>query len=193
MDMTKNERTGRIVTEVIMILIALLFLVPFYFLFVNSVKSIGDLYTNAASLPKSLEWGNYARAFEITKFPTAFLNSFIITIISNVVIVLISAMAAYRMVRTDSRFNRLLFVVFVAAMVVPFQSIMIPLVKVTSTLGLMNSIPGLIICYLGFGVPISVFFVPWVCEVDTSRNRRGSNSRRIECVWRLLSSSIATS
>ncbi|GKU77340.1 carbohydrate ABC transporter permease [Paenibacillus sp. L3-i20] len=180
MDMTKNERTGRIVTEVIMILIALLFLVPFYFLFVNSVKSIGDLYTNAASLPKSLEWGNYARAFEITKFPTAFLNSFIITIISNVVIVLISAMAAYRMVRTDSRFNRLLFVVFVAAMVVPFQSIMIPLVKVTSTLGLMNSIPGLIICYLGFGVPISVFlfhgFVKSIpLEIEEAATVDGSN------------------
>jgi len=159
MDITKNSRTGLAVTEIIMLLVALLFLVPFYFLFVNSVKSFGDLLTNAASLPKSIEWGNYARAFEITNFPTAFVNSLVITVVSNVLLVLISAMAAYWMVRRNTKFNRLLFVVFVAAMVVPFQSIMIPLVKVTSTVGLMNSIPGLVVCYLGFGIPMSVFLL----------------------------------
>ncbi|WP_314586381.1 carbohydrate ABC transporter permease [Paenibacillus terrigena] len=159
MDITKNNRIGLAITEIIMLLVAILFLVPFYFLFVNSVKSFGDLLTNAASLPKSIEWGNYARAFEITNFPSAFLNSFVITIVSNVLLVLVSAMAAYRMVRQNTAFNRILFVIFVAAMVVPFQSIMIPLVKVTSTVGLMNSIPGLIVCYLGFGVPMSVFLL----------------------------------
>jgi len=159
MDITKNSRTSLAITEIIMLLVALLFLIPFYFLFVNSVKSFGDLLTNAASLPKSIEWGNYARAFEITKFPTAFLNSFVITVVSNVLLVLVSAMAAYRMVRQNTAFNRILFVIFVAAMVVPFQSIMIPLVKVTSTVGLMNSIPGLVICYLGFGIPMSVFLL----------------------------------
>jgi len=159
MDITKNNRIGLAITEIIMLLVAILFLIPFYFLFVNSVKSFGDLLTNAASLPKSIEWGNYARAFEITNFPTAFLNSFVITVVSNVLLVLISAMAAYRMVRQNTAFNRILFVIFVAAMVVPFQSIMIPLVKVTSTVGLMNSIPGLIVCYLGFGIPMSVFLL----------------------------------
>ncbi|OPA76127.1 sugar ABC transporter permease [Paenibacillus selenitireducens] len=181
MDVTKNYRAGTIITEVIMLLVGLLFLVPFYFLFVNSVKSFGDLLTSAASLPKSIEWGNYARAFEITRFPEAFLNSAVITIASNVLLVLISAMAAYKMVRRDSKFNRVLFVLFVAAMVVPFQSIMIPLVKVTSTLGLMNSIPGLIVCYLGFGVPMSVFlfhgFVKSIpLEIEEAATVDGSNA-----------------
>lgn len=181
MDVTKNYRAGTIITEVIMLLVGLLFLVPFYFLFVNSVKSFGDLLTSAASLPKSIEWGNYARAFEITRFPEAFLNSAVITIASNVLLVLISAMAAYKMVRRDTKFNRVLFVLFVAAMVVPFQSIMIPLVKVTSTLGLMNSIPGLIVCYLGFGVPMSVFlfhgFVKSIpLEIEEAATVDGSNA-----------------
>ncbi|QMV42012.1 carbohydrate ABC transporter permease [Cohnella cholangitidis] len=181
MDITKRYRGGTIVTEIIMVVLGILFLVPFYFLFVNSVKSFGELLTSAAALPKSLEWGNYSRAFDITNFPTALWNSVLITVVSNVLLVVICAMAAYYMVRNNSRFNRFLFVVFVAAMVVPFQSIMIPLVKVTSTLGLMDSIPGLIVCYLGFGVPMSVFlfhgFVKSIpLEIEEAATVDGSNA-----------------
>ncbi|MEK4509185.1 carbohydrate ABC transporter permease [Paenibacillus sp. FSL K6-2524] len=180
MDIKKQYRVGTIVTEIIMILLGILFLVPFYFLFVNSVKTFGDLLTNAASLPKTIEWGNYARAFDITNFPTALGNSLLITVGSNVLLVIICAMAAYYMVRNNNRFNRLLYIIFVAAMVVPFQSIMIPLVKVTSKLGLMDSIPGLIICYLGFGVPMSVFlfhgFVKSIpLEIEEAATVDGSN------------------
>ncbi|MBB3130277.1 raffinose/stachyose/melibiose transport system permease protein [Paenibacillus rhizosphaerae] len=157
MEASKQYRWGTLVTEIIMVLVALLFLVPFYFLFVNSVKTFGDLLTNSASWPKTFEWHNYSRAWDLTNFPSALWNSLVITVISNVLLALFSAMASYRMVRHNSRFNRFLFMIFVAAMVIPFQSIMIPLVKVTSTLGLMNSIPGLIACYLGFGVPMTVF------------------------------------
>ncbi|MCM3784752.1 carbohydrate ABC transporter permease [Neobacillus mesonae] len=157
MESAKNYRFGTLLTELMMILLALVFLVPFYFLFVNSVKTFGDLLTNAASWPQAFEWGNYKRAWEITNFPKVLLNSLIVTVISNLLLVLISSMTAYRMVRRNTRFNRVLFTFFVAAMVIPFQSIMIPLVKVTSTVGIMNSHWGLIICYLGFGVPMSVF------------------------------------
>lgn len=157
MEASKQYRWGTLVTEIIMVLVALLFLVPFYFLFVNSVKTFGDLLTNSASWPKTFEWHNYSRAWDITNFPSALWNSLVITVVSNVLLALFSAMASYRMVRHNTWFNRFLFMIFVAAMVIPFQSIMIPLVKVTSTLGLMNSIPGLIACYLGFGVPMTVF------------------------------------
>jgi len=181
MEVTKNGRMSLAITEIIMIIIGLLFLVPFYFLFVNSVKSFGDLLTNAASLPQSFEWSNYTRAFEITKFPTAFLNSIVITVVSNVLLVFVASMAAYRMVRSNTKFNQMLFVLFVAAMVIPFQSIMIPLVKVASTVGLMNSIHGLVICYLGFGIPMSVFlfhgFVKSIpLEIEEAARVDGSSS-----------------
>lgn len=157
METIKKYKATTLITEMIMIVIALIFLVPFYFLFVNSVKTFGNLLTDSAGLPVTLEWSNYSRAWTITKFPSALMNSFIVTVASNLLLALFSAMTAYQMVRRNTRFNRLLFAMFVAAMVIPFQSIMIPLVKVTSTLGLGNSLFGLIVCYLGFGVPLSVF------------------------------------
>lgn len=143
--------------EVITILVAILFLVPFWFLFVNSVKSFGDLLSNSAGWPQSFHWENYSRAWKITKFPQAFWNSLQITVIANLGIVFFSSMAAYRMVRRNTWFNRLLFAVFVAAMVIPFQSIMIPLVKVAFNFHLLNSIWGLTVAYFGFGVPLSLF------------------------------------
>ncbi|WP_025686532.1 carbohydrate ABC transporter permease [Paenibacillus maysiensis] len=157
METSKRYRAGTWVTELVMILVALLFLVPFYFLFVNSVKSFGDLLTDSAAWPQTFVWSNYARAWSITRFPEALWNSFVVTVVSNLSLALISSMAAYRMVRHPTRYNRVLFSLFVAAMVIPFQSVMIPLVKVVSTLDLMNSIGGLVICYLGFGAPMSIF------------------------------------
>ncbi|MGM1022149.1 MAG: carbohydrate ABC transporter permease [Bacillota bacterium] len=157
METSKRYRAGTWVTELVMILVALIFLVPFYFLFVNSVKSFGDLLTDSAAWPQTFVWSNYARAWSITRFPEALWNSLVVTVVSNLSLALISSMAAYRMVRHPTRYNRVLFTLFVAAMVIPFQSVMIPLVKVVSTLDLMNSIGGLVICYLGFGAPMSIF------------------------------------
>lgn len=157
MEASKKYRGGTLLAEIAMVAAGLLFLIPFYFLFANSVKSFGDILTDAASFPTSFAWSNYSRAWDITKFPAALRNSVVITVVANLLLAFTSAMAAYRMVRHDTRTNRFLFTLFVAAMVIPFQSIMIPLMKVASTLGLMNSIPGLIVAYLGFGLPLSVF------------------------------------
>jgi len=181
MEAAYKKKAGIAAVELAMIAIGLLFFIPFYFLFVNSVKSFSELLTNAASWPSYFQWSNYARAFEMTNFPVAFRNSLVITVVSNVLLVILSSMAAYRMVRSSTLFNRLLFLTFVAAMVVPFQSIMIPLVKVTGMAGLMNSIPGLIICYLGFGVPMSVFlfhgFIKSIpLEIEEAATVDGSNT-----------------
>lgn len=146
-----------LVIEILTIIVAILFLVPFYFVIANSLKTFGELLSNSASLPTTLNWSNYTRAWKIMKYPSAFTNSLIITVLSNLGLVVISAMAAYRMVRHNTRFNKLLFTVFVAAMVIPFQSVMIPLVQVAKNFGLINSRLGLVICYLGFGVSMSVF------------------------------------
>ncbi|WP_178024002.1 carbohydrate ABC transporter permease [uncultured Paenibacillus sp.] len=150
--------TGRLLaTEIITGLVALLFLSPFYFLFVNSVKPFGEIMSDSASWPKAIQWENYAKAWELTKFPQAFTNSLIITVVSVGILALISAMGAYRMVRSDTWFNRALFLLFIASMVIPFQTIMMPLLRVVNELGVNNSRIGLVMTYLGLGAPMAVF------------------------------------
>ncbi|MGG1514481.1 carbohydrate ABC transporter permease [Paenibacillus oryzisoli] len=157
MDAVKKYSARLFTLEVIGIIVALLFLVPFYFVVVNSLKTFPELAANAAKLPKSLYLDSYTKVWTIMNFPKAFFNSLFITVVSNLGLVVISSMAAYRMVRKPSKFNNLVFLAFVAAMVIPFQSIMIPLVRVASNVGLMDSKLGLVACYFGFGVSLNTF------------------------------------
>ncbi|ETT33645.1 MULTISPECIES: carbohydrate ABC transporter permease [unclassified Paenibacillus] len=153
----KTKSRWNIGIEVMMILLALLFLSPFYFLLANSVKSFGEILSDAASWPQTFMWSNYANAWKLARFSEAFRNSLIITIISVALISLFSAMAAYRMVRANNRFNQILLLLMVAAMVVPFQTIMIPILKVVNVLGVNNSFTGLIISHLGLSIPMAIF------------------------------------
>ena len=143
--------------EIIGIMLAILFLIPFYFVIINSVKSFAEILIDAAAFPKEILFSNYAKVWNIINFPRAFWNSLIITVASNIGIVIISSMAAWKMVRTPNKFSKILFITIVSAMVIPFQTVMIPLMKLGGTLGIVNSIPGLVIMYFGFGVPLSLF------------------------------------
>ncbi|KSU56700.1 sugar ABC transporter permease [[Bacillus] enclensis] len=145
------------VLEIIGIVLGLIFLIPFYFVFINSVKPFAAILIDAAAWPEEFMFSNYAKVWEVINFPRAFWNSLIITVASNIGLVVISSMAAWKMVRTPGKFSKILFVIFVSAMVIPFQTVMIPLMKLGGALNLTNSIPGLIIMYFGFGVPLSLF------------------------------------
>lgn len=155
--MTNRYNWRTLLLELIAILAMLLFMVPFYFLGSNSLKTFGEILLDAATLPKSLNFSNYERAWDIMKFPQAFWNSLLITVTSVAGLVVISAMAAYKMVRRPNKLNNTLFLLFVAAMVIPFQSIMIPLMKVAGWFGLTNSMWGLWLCYMGFGSSLTIF------------------------------------
>ncbi|MEJ8305325.1 carbohydrate ABC transporter permease [Saccharibacillus sacchari] len=157
MEQETRYRIPTLIIEIVLILIGLLFLVPFYFLISNSLKTFGEILSDAAALPNTIQWANYKSGWEAINFPSAFKNSLIITVVSNVLLVLLSSMTAYQMVRHNTKFNKALLALFVAAMVIPFQSIMLPLTDVTSRIGLSDSLVGLIIAYLGFGAPLSVF------------------------------------
>ncbi|WP_110114363.1 carbohydrate ABC transporter permease [Bacillus sp. CGMCC 1.16541] len=143
--------------EVLAIVLGLIFLVPFYYVVSNSLKSFAEILTNTSALPSSLQWSNYVEAFEKMNYVKVFSNSLIITVASNIVIVIFCSMAAYMLVRTKKKISNIIFFTFVAAMVIPFQSIMIPLIKTASALGLINSIWGLVIMYLGFGSGLAIF------------------------------------
>lgn len=155
---TKQRYTALHFTfELLGILAAVLFLVPFYFLLVNSFKKLKDILLNAASLPESLGLENFQRAWVAIDFPRVFLNSFLITSVSVLLLIVISSMMAYRLVRRPTVFNKLLLTVLIAAMIIPFQSVMLPLMRITSLFELRGEFYGIVICYMGFGISLSMF------------------------------------
>jgi raffinose/stachyose/melibiose transport system permease protein len=148
-----------LILEIAVIIVALVFLAPFYFVVANSVKPFGDIIRDAASWPTTFHFQNYVQAWQQVKFPLVLLNSVVVSTFSISGMVLLGSMAAWRMVRRAHLASRILFLLFVAAMVIPFQSVMIPMVKVARVLGITNTRPGVIIIYFGFGMPLTVFLL----------------------------------
>ncbi|ANS76566.1 sugar ABC transporter permease [Paenibacillus yonginensis] len=157
METRERYKVSTLILEIAAILLALLFLSPFYFVLVNSFKNLGEILIDAASWPKQFLWDNYSKVWDAINFPLVFRNSFIITICSVIGIVIISSMTAYRLVRRPTVFNKILFTVLISSMIIPFQSVMLQLVRITSLLEIRGHLYGIIICYLGFGLALSMF------------------------------------
>jgi raffinose/stachyose/melibiose transport system permease protein len=145
--------------EIAVLLTGLIFLSPFYFILTNAVKPFGSIVRNAASWPEAFYYQNFVEAWRVVDMPRALLNSFLITSLSITGMVIMGSMAAWRMVRRPHRLSRIYFVLFVAAMVIPFQSVMIPMVKVANVFNLINTLHGVVIIYFGFGMPLTVFLM----------------------------------
>jgi raffinose/stachyose/melibiose transport system permease protein len=124
---------------------------------INSFKTTQQFVDSPFSLPASIDFKNYADAFEKMNFMNAFGNSIIITVFSVAVIIMTASIGAYFLVRHKWRINSVIFAVLVASMIVPFQTIMIPLVTIYGRLELLNSKPMLIFMYAGFGQAFAIF------------------------------------
>jgi raffinose/stachyose/melibiose transport system permease protein len=135
---------------------ALLTLAPLWILLVNSFKSQPSIVGNPVAPPAVWDFQYIVNAFGQLQFVKSIGFTFIITLVSVALIVLISSMAAWIMVRTKTKISGVIFMAFVAAMLIPFQAIMYPLIQIFDALRLKN-LGGLILMYGGFGLSMSVF------------------------------------
>lgn len=142
--------------EILGILLGLLWLAPFYLMIVNSFKTKREIFTDTLRLPNGFNLDNYIEAFKDLDFIKTFFNSLLITVVSVAVIIVFSSMAAYALSRNKSKISTFIFFIFVAAMLIPFQSVMIPLITVFGKMDMLNR-PGIIFMYLGFGASLSIF------------------------------------
>ncbi|MCX7772246.1 MAG: carbohydrate ABC transporter permease [Clostridia bacterium] len=155
--MKRTKLIVNIVKAFLLILALIFFVAPFIMVMYNSLKSTKEFLENPLALPTTLNFSNFVTAFDKMKFVNSFTNSLIITSISIVVITLFSSMTAYALVRKKWKINQVIFISMVASMIIPFQAIMIPLVKVYGGIGFFNSKESLIFMYLGFGASLAVF------------------------------------
>ena len=152
--------TGTKVTlYVVLAFLTVVFLGPIFFIIVNSFKNKLSIANNPFALPTGELWAgveNYAVGLMKEGFLWAILWSFVITILSVAAIVFFSAMTAYYITRVKTWWTSALYYLFVFSMVIPFQMVMFPTVKIADMLHLNNPI-GIVVLYLGFGSGLSVF------------------------------------
>lgn len=150
---------GSAVTEILLIVITAIFLIPIYYLIITTFKTPADAVSSPMGLPINITFDNYVRAFKAMNYFHVLGNNLLITISSVAGIVMFSAMAAYSLVRHTNRFNRLVFLLFMVGMMVPYQMGILALYKQVSQLGLMNSHTGVILIEICYNLPLSIFLI----------------------------------
>lgn len=155
----KRDSKGaqRIIMGAAGLFLGCLFLFPIYILVLNSFKNTKGIFTDVIGFPNAATFTlvNYPNAFEALEYIRSFVNSLTITVIATVLILLISAMAAWVLVRYKTKTSKIIFFLFAASMLIPFQCVMLPLVGFASRIGIMNP-QGLIFMYMGFGSSMSI-------------------------------------
>jgi raffinose/stachyose/melibiose transport system permease protein len=163
--MKKNKiKTARdIGFNIILFAFCLIYLFPAYIVLVNSFKNRAELYENILAFPKQFSFQYYANAMGRMNFLSALGNSFLVTLVSLIFIVIFSSMCAWMLVRRNNVLSRLIFMIFVITMLIPFQTLMMPLMQVMGGIKNMFGIPmvdtlgALIYMNIGFGASMAVF------------------------------------
>ena len=152
-----KSKKNEIIVAIIGIILAIIFLYPFYLVLVNSFKTMKGIFIDTMGLPfgEYFSLSNFPVAFDRLDFISAFSNSLLITLSSTALIIIFSSMAAWQLVRTKAWYSDVIFLLFAAAMLIPFQSVMLPLVSLMGKIGFLNR-PGLVFMYLGFGSSLSI-------------------------------------
>jgi len=155
----KKINFSNILIFVLLLVLSFLFLIPIITVVVNSFKDQFFISQTPFVLPNSNTFAgleNYIKGIANTGFIAAFFWSLFITVCSVAAIVLFTAMTAWYITRVKTRFNSILYYLFVFSMIVPFQMVMFTMSKIANVLKLDNPI-GLVFIYLGFGAGLSVF------------------------------------
>lgn len=156
---TKKKVVG-IVGFIVIAALFVLYMVPFFVVILNSFKQKRDIITNPLSFiaEKGYTLENYVKAFEKMNFLKAFGNSLFVTCLSTLLVVILASMTAYYFSRANNLFSKIFFALMVAAMIIPFQAIMIPLVSIYGAdLNLLNHKLTLVFMHTGFAMSMSVF------------------------------------
>jgi len=167
---TKEKPVTVAIRLVIAIIIAAYVLFPFLLLVINSGKETSNITANPVSLAGSSLGQFRFNIHEVINDPNflfwkSFGYSALITVVSLVLLSLFGAMAAWVICRNKTVWSTIIYFTFIASMIIPFQVVMLPLISTFRDVGkfigipMLQSVPGIVFAYLGFGGAMTVFIL----------------------------------
>jgi len=151
------------IISLLIVIVALLFLSPLYIMVVNSFKTRAELYENVLALPGKFSSEFYTAAIKKMNFFAVLGNSLFVTVATVIFVILLASMTAWMLVRRDNIMSKIMFFLFISTMLIPFQTLMMPLMQVMDWirtylhLPMLNTHGGLIFMNIGFHAGIAVF------------------------------------
>lgn len=165
----KEQKNKTLIREIIAVILTLIVLAPFSLVVINAAKKSADIVISPIAFPRN--WGqlitnlNQVIHNDSFNYWKSFFSSLFITAVSLILLTLFSSMAAWVLCRNKTRWSEVIFMVLVAAMVIPFQVVMLPLLSTFRMaseffgIPMLQSYQGVIFAYLGFGGSMTVFIL----------------------------------
>ena len=156
----RNKKIKHAIMIIVLTLLFIAFVFPFIMVIMNVFKVKADITANPLALigKHGFTLENFPNAIKKMNFFKVFGNSLFVTILSTIGTIILSSMTAYLIVRNNWKANKILFVLMIASMVIPFQVLMVPLVSLYGGIfGILNHRVTLIFMHIGFSLSMATF------------------------------------
>ena len=208
--MVKKLTFTDILIRIVFVLIALYVLFPFFLVVINVFRSANDIVSNPVStsgMSFGKLTGNLSAVVNNSNFSfwSAFGTSALITVMSIVLLALFGGMAAWVICRNKTKWSMFIYMVFITSMIIPFQVVMLPLISTFRDVGkflgiqMLQTFPGIIFAYLGFGGAMTVFIltgfiktVPYELEEAAAIDGCSPEGTYFQIIFPLLKPPIVT-
>ena len=157
--MLRLNRFETILFYALLIIYCLIILVPFGNMLMNSSKSLREIYMTPFGFPESFMTQNYVQAWQRGNIGTGYRNSALVAGVSVVSIVLLSSMFAFSISKLKFGMRRFFFMYSMLGLAFPARLAIIPIFLLMRSVGLTNSLIGLVIIYVAVNIPFSVFIL----------------------------------
>lgn len=199
MSTNKKDRNIKVISRVILYTMLLLTIYQILFVMLTSLKSTKEFYVNIWGFPKEIYWKNYFDAWVTAHIGQYFMTSTIVVSLTVIFIVIFGSLAGYALAKLDIPFAELIMFMIIVSLMFPSESTIMPLYIVMNKLHLANSYATLIIPYVGWGLPITIyifknFFATIPIEILESARVEGSGEIRTftQIIMPLMKPVVAT-
>jgi raffinose/stachyose/melibiose transport system permease protein len=157
-DIRKTNIPALIIMYFVVILFTILAVYPIFWLIASSFKTTQEyMLTSKLSLPTHIFYKNYPIAWRDANFSTLIFNSVLYTVVTTVTIIILSFMAGFAFAKLPSKITPILHGSFIIGILITLQCIMVPLFLLIRAVGLYNTRLGVLIPYIGIGLPLGVY------------------------------------
>ncbi len=144
--MTERQRVGDGAAWVALTLLGILWMAPFLWMVSTSFKGLDEVYAFPPRfIPQEIRWSNYLEAWQAVPFARFFFNSLVVAVATTIAVVVTSSMAGYSFARLRYPGRDVIFLAYLGTIMIPFPVLIIPLFILMRQLGLVDTLPGLIL------------------------------------------------
>ncbi|MFF1828491.1 carbohydrate ABC transporter permease [Paenarthrobacter sp. NPDC058040] len=156
---TPGDKVVGAISHTALTIWSLIVILPLLWTVMSSFKTSSEIFASPFALPSQWRFDNYVKAWSEAGIGSYFLNSVIVVGCALVIVMVLGAMCAYVLARYTFPGSRAIYYLMLAGLTFPIFLAMVPLFFVLQRIGLLNTLPGLILVYVGFALPFTVFFL----------------------------------